>query len=156
MAGSKIRNFTLAALSAALLQPAISTLSWADTIYATVDRAKVLRVARAASTVIVGNPSIADATIQDSRTLIITGVSFGSTNLIVLDQNSEPIADEVIVVRPAEETLVTVFRGASRATVSCTPTCAPTITVGDSDGYFSTVTDQQEKVRELATDDNNR
>src|SRR5690349_12335114 len=37
-----------------------------------VDHAKVMHIARPADIVIIGNPGIADATIQDSQTLIIT------------------------------------------------------------------------------------
>ena len=74
----------------------------AEPIAVIVDRAKVMRISRPADIVIIGNPAIADATIQDNQTLIITGRSFGTTNLIVLDADGQAIADEIITVGAAE------------------------------------------------------
>ncbi len=65
-------------------------------VIVTVDRAKVFRISSPASTVIVGNPAIADATVEDDVTLVLTGRSFGVTNLIVLDHEGNPIVDETI------------------------------------------------------------
>ena len=65
----------------------------ADPISVVVDYAKVVQVSRPADIVIVGNAAIADTTIRDNRTLIITGRSFGTTNLIVLDKDGHIVAD---------------------------------------------------------------
>lgn len=129
-----------AALAAAALT-AVTPAS-ADSIEVIVDRAKVMRIARPADVVIIGNPAIADATIQDSQTLIITGRSFGTTNLIILDVAGQPIAEETIVVSPQNEQVVTVYRRASRQTLSCTPECSPMLAVGDNQGDFDAVNAQ--------------
>lgn len=115
-----------------------------------VDRAKVMRISRPADTVILGNPSIADATIRDNQTLIITGRSYGTTNLIVLDRDGQPIADELLAVRAGEETMVTVYRRAARESFSCTPVCEPVLMVGDATGGFSAITAQIEARNALA------
>lgn len=114
----------------------------AEPIKVVVDQAKVMRISRPADVVILGNPAIADATIQDSQTLIITGHSFGTTNLIVLDASGQSIADEMVTVGPQNEHVVTVYRRASRETLSCTPDCSPTVALGDSQAAFSAVTSQ--------------
>jgi Flp pilus assembly secretin CpaC len=114
----------------------------AEPILVVVDRAKVMRVSRPADIVIIGNPAIADATIQDNQTLIITGRSFGTTNLIVLDADGQAIADEIVVVAASDEQVVTVYRRASRQTYSCTPDCSPTLTIGDTQKIFDTVNSQ--------------
>ena len=114
----------------------------ADTISVDVDRAKVMRMSRPADVVIVGNPAIADATVQDNQTLIITGKSFGSTNLIVLDAMGQSIAEEIVTVTQPDDGLVTVYRRASRQTYSCTPGCSPTLSIGDSDSSFAAVSQQ--------------
>src|SRR5882757_9835920 len=93
---SKLVRLLLAAAGAAVVATAIP--AFADTITVAVDRAKVMRMSRPADVVIVGNPSIADATVQDNQTLIITGKSFGSTNLIVLDAAGQSIAESVVTV----------------------------------------------------------
>lgn len=107
-----------------------------------IDRAKVMRISRPADTIIIGNPAIADATIQDSQTLIITGRSYGSTNLIVLDAAGQPIADEILMVESTNDAVVTVFRRSSQVTLSCTPQCAPTLTIGDDGVAFEAVNAQ--------------
>lgn len=85
--------------------------------------AKVLRLSKPAATVIIGNPEIADATVRDSRTIVLTGRGFGKTNMVILDQTGAPIIDERIAVsRDGSETL-TVYRRASIQTLSCSPFC---------------------------------
>ncbi len=118
-------------LAAATVQP----------IVIMVNHAKVMRIARPADTVIIGNPAIADATIKDDRTLIITGRSFGTTNLIVLDAAGQPIADETLTVQ-AQDGQLTVFRRANRMTYSCTPICQATLNVGDAAAAFDTINGQ--------------
>lgn len=122
-------------------------LAAGDPIQVTVDHAKVMHIARPADIVIIGNPGIADATIQDSQTLIITGHSFGTTNLIVLDAKGDAIADELVTVQPNEDDLVTVYKvdkdkGTSRQTFSCSPACAPTLAIGDANDWFNGVREQ--------------
>ena len=114
----------------------------AENIEVIVDRAKVMRISRPADIVIIGNPAIADATIQDARTLIITGRSFGTTNLIVLDADGQAIADATVTVGPQNDQVVTVYRRASRQTFSCTPDCSPMLAVGDNTSAFDTVSSQ--------------
>jgi Flp pilus assembly secretin CpaC len=114
----------------------------ADSVSVSVDRAKVMRMSRPAQVVIVGNPSIADATVQDNQTLIITGKSFGTTNLIVLDAAGQSIADTIVTVTQPDDGLVTVYRRASRQTLSCTPDCSPTLAIGDTGSAFDTVNSQ--------------
>ena len=91
------------------------------------DRALVVHVDRPADTVIIGNPLIADATVRDNQTLIITGRSFGTTNLIVLDKDGREIANHLLTVAVADDNLVTVFNRVGRQTYSCTPVCEPLI-----------------------------
>ncbi|HZP21536.1 MAG TPA: pilus assembly protein N-terminal domain-containing protein [Bauldia sp.] len=117
-----------------------------------VDRAKVMHVSRPADVVIIGNPAIADATIQDNQTLIITGRSFGTTNLIVLDSAGNAIADENITVQAANDDVVTIYKRASRQTYSCTPDCSPVVTIGDNSEAFSTTRDQVNAHSSLSSD----
>jgi len=85
--------------------------------------------------VIVGNPGIADVTIQDPQTLILTGRSFGKTNLIILDSIGNPIADIILSVVLQRAGFMTVYQGAARTTLSCAPNCQPTIMLGDDTAF---------------------
>jgi Flp pilus assembly secretin CpaC len=100
--------------------------------------ARILRISAPAATVIIGNPGVADVTIQDPQTLVLTGKSYGQTNLIVLDTQGNPIADTLIeVVQGGQTDTMTVFMGGARTTLSCAPHCQPTIMLGDDPGYTS-------------------
>lgn len=101
--------------------------------------ARVLRLSAPAATVIIGNPAVADVTIQDPQTLVLTGKSFGRTNMIILDGRGDPIADTVVEVTQLTSDTVTVFMGAQRTSLSCAPNCQPTIMLGDDPSYTSTV-----------------
>lgn len=118
----------------------------------TIDRAKVVRIAKAADTIIVGNPSIVDATIQDSRTIVLTGRNFGVTNLIILDADGDPIVDETIVVKGHETNTVRIYRQSIRETLACSPVCENTLTIGDEANTFANVESQIKSRNGLAED----
>lgn len=133
MAGLALALGTLAGTPASAADAPIAVI---------IDRAKVMRVSRPADIVIIGNPAIADATIQDNQTLIITGRSFGTTNLIVLDASGQAIADEILSVTAANDDVVTVYKRSTRETLSCTPDCSPTLAIGDSPTAFDSLNKQ--------------
>ncbi|WP_269583859.1 pilus assembly protein N-terminal domain-containing protein [Roseibium sp. Sym1] len=111
-------------------------------VMVTVDRAKVFRIDDGAAAVIVGNPFIADVAMFDENTVVITGKSYGTTNLVILDSDNKPIVDEVITVRASDDDVVSVYRKSARATLSCNPMCEPTLRLGDSTGAFKEAADQ--------------
>jgi Flp pilus assembly secretin CpaC len=92
-------------------------------IEVTMNQAKIVKLSRPADTIVVGNPAIADASVQDASTIVLTGKGFGVTNLVVLDQEGSPIVDaQVTVVRQAASS-VRIYRRAEVQTMSCTPYC---------------------------------
>lgn len=133
-----MRN-ALTALACLLIAPAIAA---ADQMLE-VEHADVVRLPSSASTVIVGNPAIADAVIHDRRTLIVTGRLFGRTNIIALDRAGRVIYAEDFVVGPSTSGQLVMQRGMARTTMTCTPHCAASPTVGDDSEAFDTLTDQQ-------------
>ncbi len=119
-------------------------------VMVTVDRAKVFRIEDGATAVIVGNPFIADVAMFDANTVVVTGKSYGTTNLVILDENNKPIVDEVITVRGSEDDVVSVYRKSARATLSCNPTCEPTLRLGDETGKFKEAAEQATARNSLA------
>lgn len=130
------RSALTAGLALAALLAAATTAFAKDPISVTIDRAKVMRISAPAATVVIGNPAIADAAVQDRQTLVITGKASGITNLVVLDAKGELIADEILNVEKPTVGYVTVQRGGSRYTYSCTPNCNAAIEPGDANEYF--------------------
>ncbi|GAA4127979.1 pilus assembly protein N-terminal domain-containing protein [Aminobacter aganoensis] len=92
-------------------------------IEVTMNQAKIVRLARPADTIVVGNSSIADASVQDASTLVLTGKGFGVTNLVVLDANGTPIVDEQVTVIRHDASSVRIYRRSEIQTLSCTPYC---------------------------------
>lgn len=117
----------------------------------TVDNAKVMRLPDRTQTVIVGNPIIADVALQKNGILILTGKSFGSTNLIALDANGGMLAESTISVQAPQAAVITVQRGLDRESYSCTPNCQPSIQLGDATKYYGDVSGQAESRRTMAT-----
>ncbi|MXN45016.1 hypothetical protein GR138_07445 [Shinella kummerowiae] len=98
------------------------------------DHARVLRLDRPVSKVIIGNAKVADATVADARTIVLTGRSFGTTNLVLLDADGNAIVDERILVSIDEGNTVRVFRQTDRSVLSCTPNCEEHSTRADTGG----------------------
>lgn len=94
-----------------------------DMLRVYMDHARVLKLDRPVSKVIVGNAKVADATVADAKTIVLTGRSFGTTNLVLLDQDGNAILDENILVSIDEGNTVRVYRQTDRAVLSCTPNC---------------------------------
>ena len=87
------------------------------------NQAKVVKLARAADTIVIGNPLIADASVQDSTTVVLTGKGFGVTNLVILDADGQPIVDEQVYVSRQDTNSVRIYRRMEVQTMSCTPRC---------------------------------
>ncbi|MEP6566887.1 MAG: pilus assembly protein N-terminal domain-containing protein [Mesorhizobium sp.] len=92
-------------------------------IEVTMNQAKIIKLTRSADTIVVGNPAIADAAVQDASTIVLTGKGFGVTNLVVLDQDGSPIIDEQVTVVRQDASSVRIYRRAQIQTMSCTPYC---------------------------------
>lgn len=114
----------------------------ADLVKVELDQARIYRLAAPASTIVIGNPAIADATLQDAQTLIITGRAYGQTNLIALDEQGETITDVQLAVLAASENLVTVYKGVKRQSLSCLPECQPAAIPGDDSVHFGGILGQ--------------
>jgi Flp pilus assembly secretin CpaC len=115
-----------------------------------VNMARILRIGSPAATVVVGNPGVADVTIQDPQTLILTGKSYGQTNMIVLDQKGNPIADTLVEVVQSQADIVTLFSAGERSTIACAPSCAPVVMVGDAPNYTQELTTSMGLVQGIA------
>ena len=137
-------------LAATLAAPMPALAQEGAPINVNVNMARILRISAPAATVIVGNPGIADVTIQDPQTLILTGKSYGQTNLIVLDSRGEPVADTLVEVVQMSAGVMTVYQGQSRTTLSCAPTCQPVVMMGDDTGYSGSVLASSQLVQSAA------
>jgi Pilus formation protein N terminal region len=128
-----------------LLVPASAFAAPAPTggiIAVNIDQAKLIRLPERVATIIVGNPLIADITLQVGGIIVVTGKGYGATNFVAMDRNGEVLVDRIIQVEGPADPIVTVYRGIERESYSCTPICQPRITLGDSDRFFKPTIDQ--------------
>jgi hypothetical protein len=114
----------------------------ADSIAVNVDQAKLVRLPGKVATIVVGNPLIADVTLQPGGMIVVTGKGYGATNFIALDRGGEILVDRQIQVEGPSDRLVTVYRGIERESYSCLPICQRRVTLGDSDNYFNNTMNQ--------------
>jgi len=117
-------------IAVAVAEPAAATPN--EPIIVSVDQAKLMQLPDRASTVVVGNPLIADLTIQPSGLAVITAKGYGATNFIVLDKTGAVLTEKTVEVQGPTDDTVVVYSGPTRQTYSCTPNCSPRITLGDS------------------------
>jgi Flp pilus assembly secretin CpaC len=87
------------------------------------NHAKIVKLSRAADTIVIGNPAIADASVQDSTTVVLTGKGFGVTNLVILDETGALIVDELVTVSRSTASTVRIYRRSAVQTLSCAPYC---------------------------------
>lgn len=121
------------------------------TIYS--DHSKLIALSKRPATVIVGNPSIADVTLDGDR-LFLHGRGFGNTNLTILDDDGRAIGDYEVYVALQETNSATVFKNGARQSYSCAGDCQPTLTVGDSyTPHFSNLADAIRAKTEISRDE---
>jgi hypothetical protein len=130
------------ALSLLLLPIAAIAEPSDDAISVNVDQAKLFKLPNRVATIVVGNPLIADVTLQNGGIIVVTGKGYGATNFIAMDRGGEVLVDRTIQVEGPTDRLVTVYRGTDRETYSCMPLCERRATLGDDDKYFQSVLNQ--------------
>lgn len=89
------------------------------------DFAKILTFEQPARTIIIGNPGIVDGTLSDETTIVLTGKSVGTTNMIVLGEGGQEIANLRVNVSTNARQMTTVDHGGVQQTYSCVDTCRP-------------------------------
>lgn len=100
------------------------------------DQSQLLRISRPVAEIIIGNSTVADITVQSKTLLVVTGKSFGRTNMILLDSSQNVIQENQIIVLQDQSQVINLRRGIARESYNCAPRCNPTITVADEQLYF--------------------
>ena len=126
--GQSIRTATLGLI----LMIAASSSASAAELLVPIDESKVYILDQPVSTVAVTNPSIADVSIHNGKTILVIGRIFGTTNIIALDADGKPVATKRIRVTSSAGTgNVTYVRGPGIFSYSCAPRCERVLLPGD-------------------------
>jgi Pilus formation protein N terminal region len=95
-----------------------------------VDESQILTLPATPGAIVIGNPSIADVSIQGQK-IFIHGRGFGQTNLTILDLSGNQIANFDIIGKHTQVSNVALFRGTDRYSYACASFCETEIQVGD-------------------------
>ena len=100
-------------------------------VFLALQKADLIQTASPAALIVVGDPSIADATLVSDTVLLLTARSVGSTNLLVLDDAEQIILETVITVREEGIRRITIRRAGALSTYLCGENtgCVPTSTL---------------------------
>lgn len=97
-------------------------------------QAVLLLLDHPARQVIIGDPSIADVTVESPTRVVVFGKRLGGTSLMVLDGSHRPVLDALVVVQAGGAGSVTITYGAGKdvkaggmsAVFACATTCVRT------------------------------
>tara|TARA_R110002110_G_scaffold92057_11_gene239649 strand:+ start:3381 stop:3908 length:528 start_codon:yes stop_codon:yes gene_type:complete len=106
------------------------------------NQSKALHLSQPVSTVMVGNPVVADVTVESATLLYVMGRSYGRTNIVALDQDGKSILNMDVDVVSQNGSAVTLTRGASQYSYNCTPRCERIVNVGDDPEAFKALMEQ--------------
>ena len=122
---------------ALFLTAAASAVRADEQIVVHLDEARVIKLPDRTATVVIGNPLIADISVQPGGLAVITGKSYGATNFLIMDKSGAVLTEHNVEVQGPTDKIVVVYRGVNRSTYSCTPECAARITLGDDTHFFT-------------------
>jgi hypothetical protein len=107
-----------------------------------IDQTRPVRLSNPLTTISIGNPAIADVSVQNGNVMFVVGKTFGHTNVIGLDAKGDTVLDLIVHVTDPGHGNVTVYRGNQQVSYNCAPDCSRTLMPGDSPDAFSTLSGQ--------------
>jgi hypothetical protein len=143
------RSFVIGLYSTfSLLTCAAPTL--AAQVAVPMDEVRLVVFKQPASSVYMGNPTIAEVTTVDPTHVFVLGKTFGTTNMIALGANGRPIANEQVVVFGRRMGMVTLQRGSAQYNYSCTSAhCESAPAPGDQHTWYQDTHSDVEKHEEM-------
>lgn len=120
---------------------AVEAAAAATSVTVKADQARVVAVAGDPALVVVGNPLYADVSIQQGM-IVIHGRHFGTTNVLVLDQSGNELANfELHVMRGGNQN-ITIYKAGSPFSYLCAPGCESALQVGDNLDYYKAINEE--------------
>jgi hypothetical protein len=131
-------------------QSPVAAAQSASSVTVKADQATLVALAGDPATVVVGNSLFADVSMQQGM-IVIHGRHFGTTNVIVLDQEGTELVNfELNVVRGGSQN-VTIYKGGSAFSYLCAPACESALQVGDNADYYDSINTGVSQKLQLST-----
>nr|WP_298683464.1 pilus assembly protein N-terminal domain-containing protein [uncultured Dongia sp.] len=93
----------------ATLGPLVSTAEAADVVSVTWRKAQVMSFGSGVSSIIIGDPSVVDVTLEGSGQVIVFGKVPGETNMMVLGSDGTVLFNASVVVMPEDDRVVSII-----------------------------------------------
>jgi Flp pilus assembly secretin CpaC len=122
--------------------PAAAQPPNSEPLYAPLDEATLFKLPDRTASVVIGNPLIADITVQAGNVAVITPKGNGGTNVVALDSAGTVLMEKDVIVGPPSDHVVYMYRGAARVTYSCHPDCSPRVNLGDDPEAFEKILEE--------------
>lgn len=126
--------------------------AFAQQINVEANKSTPFRVNGKASSVVIGNPTVADVAVHSDNLLFITGRTSGTTNLLIFNEAGQQLYSGDVVVSSDTKTFLSVNRAGQNNTYDCAPRCNSVIAVGDDTAYFERVLEQNRTLKDLAAE----
>jgi Pilus formation protein N terminal region len=134
----------------------------AQRLYLEVDESQMLTLPASPGTIVIGNPAIADVSIQGKQ-IFLHGKAFGQTSLTILGLNGDQIAAFTLVTKHDQEDSVFVYKVTSalndglpsRYSYTCAPKCEGETQIGDEIKFNTMMRDQTAGKFEMSTGNKN-
>lgn len=114
------------------------------------DQSQLVILPSTPGSVVIGNPTIADATVEGNK-LFIHGRAFGTTNIMIMDMDGNQIAAFDVSTTHVTNNAVALYRGPDRRSLNCAPFCEYELQIGDGFAHSVEVAAQTKTKIELAT-----
>ncbi len=144
----KLLRVTSSALALAFLHTSASLA--AQELIIKTDQTQLISISGTPGAVVIGNPSIADATVHGDK-IFVHGRAFGSTNLIILDENGNQLSSLDITVQLGGENNLALFKAGARYSYVCAPNCEANLQSGDLPDWFNDISKMDGKKSGAAT-----
>ena len=138
----KLLRVTSSALALAFLHTSASLA--AQELVIKTDQTQLISISGTPGTVVIGNPSIADVTVHGNK-LFVHGRAYGSTNLIILDENGNQLSALDVTVMLGGENNLQIYKAGARFSYVCAPLCEGTLQSGDAADYFGDISKMDAK-----------
>ncbi len=125
------------AIVSALLLSALASPAFAGGVSVPMDEVRIVAFKEPVTTVFMGNTTIADVNMIDSRHAFILGKTFGETNMIALNAEGRQVTNDHVTVFGRRMGMVTLNKGANQYNFTCTKAHCETQPVpGDEKNFF--------------------
>ena len=137
-------------LAAAVMLMSAIPASAAEELILYADHTQLLNVTTTPGAIVIGDPYVADVTVQGQQ-IFIHGRAYGETDMMILDTDGKQIANfDVLVKESVSSHTLSVYKAGKRASSLCLPDCQAIVRVGDDPAYMGNTASSQMQKQSLA------